>query len=113
VTEQSPRFECFISPEVGGARLYVVGWMPPSLRQRLDAQGEAVLASMPDLGELDRFMWSCDAPYDKEPSTVGGVSLASKGRGAIVLAEWMNAALAGSGSGSAEHVATSYRAVPQ
>jgi hypothetical protein len=85
--EQSPVLEVLIVPEDEGARLYVADWCSPALKARLDSQKSVKLDAMPDLGELDRFMFGADAPYRKA-STNGKHEINALGRSAIVLDEW-------------------------
>jgi hypothetical protein len=35
--------------------------------------------------ELEAYMWKCDAPYDKKPTTLGGLQVSARGRSAVVL----------------------------
>ncbi|MGO9835488.1 MAG: hypothetical protein ACLP1X_14840 [Polyangiaceae bacterium] len=39
----------------------------------------------PDLADLDRVMCSADAPFDRRPTTDGGVEVLAQGRSAKVL----------------------------
>jgi hypothetical protein len=85
--EQTPVLEILIVPEGEGARLYVSDWCSPALRSRLDAQKSGRLAAMPDMGELDQFMFGADAPY-RNASMNGKHEISAHGRSAIVLDEW-------------------------
>jgi len=85
--EQAPILEVLVVPEGDGARLYVAGWCSPALRGRLDSQRSAALSVMPDLADLDRFMWAADAPYVAS-KTNGRTEIAARGRAAVVLDSW-------------------------
>jgi hypothetical protein len=87
--EQSPVLEVRIVPEGDGGRLYVADWCSPALRARLDSQKSAKLEAMPDLAELDRFMFGTDAPYRKT-STNGKHEFTARGRSAIVFDRWLS-----------------------
>lgn len=63
-------------------------WTPPLLETFFDRHGEA-LADVLDFDDLDRYMSSRDASYEKRVSTLGGVQLEAHGASAEVLAEWL------------------------
>ena len=89
-TEQTPAVDVFIGRDHGGWRLYVArgSWCPPMLRDRLDEQLEAFPVGEPDLEELERHMWDCDAPYEKREATMG-VQITARGRSATALLVWL------------------------
>jgi hypothetical protein len=48
--------DLFVSKDGEGWRLYSAGWVPPTLRSRLDRCGERFLLPEPNLDDLGRFM---------------------------------------------------------
>ena len=89
-TEQTPVIDVFIGRDHGGWRLYVApeSWCPLMLRRQLDQHLEAFPVAEPDLEGLDKHMWQCDAPYEKQEATAG-VQIAARGRSATVLLVWL------------------------
>jgi hypothetical protein len=97
----SPAIDVFISADRGGSRLYFTraSWCPPMLRDHLTENLEAYPLKPPDLAELERHMWRCDAPYEKRVTTMGGAEIGAAGRSAIVLAVWLEGLLAPTDAG--------------
>ncbi len=60
-------------------------WRPELLRRRMDERGDIFPVAAPDLADLDRVMCSADAPFDRRPTTDGGVEVLAQGRSAKVL----------------------------
>lgn len=91
MTAQTPKLDLFLSPHGEAWRLYVGArsWAPPMLRKRMDRHGEVFPVAAPDLDDLERHMWGCDAPYEKRVATTGGVELGAVGRSAVVLLVWL------------------------
>lgn len=48
-------------------------WDPPMLRRWMNGRREVRCIGRPDLEDLERFMWRCDAPYEKRRTGGGGV----------------------------------------
>jgi hypothetical protein len=99
MTSPSPVIDVFVGPDHGGWRLYFArtSWCPPMLRDHLDENLEAFPVKEPDLADLDRHMWSCDAPYEKSVTKHGGVEIRARGRSAIVLGVWIEGILGATG----------------
>jgi hypothetical protein len=53
--------DLFVSKHGDAWRLYVAGWVPPRLRNRLDSYGECFPLPELPFDELERFMWTNDA----------------------------------------------------
>ncbi len=91
----TPRLDVFLLRDGASWRLLFAGgsWRPERLRQRMNEARE-VPVKEPDLADLERHQWACDAPYTVQPTTCGGgVALLARGRSAIVLAEWLDGLL--------------------
>jgi hypothetical protein len=86
----SARVEVFFGKHGDGWRLYVHGWAPPYIRQKLDENGEAFPVAAPELADLDAFMFRLDAPYQKQLAGNGDVAIEARGRAVIALGEWLN-----------------------
>lgn len=95
MTTQTPVIEAFIGRDGDAWRLYIApsSWCPPMLRSPLDDHLEAFPVAAPDLKQLDAQMWSCDAPYEKHETSLGGVEIKAKGRSATALLVWLEALL--------------------
>jgi hypothetical protein len=93
--------ELLFVPEGDGARLYVAGWCPVAVRERLDAVRSARLPAFPNLADLERFMWNVDAPY-RLRAMGPNLELEARGRGAVVLGEWVNSCTTDRGRQEAE-----------
>jgi hypothetical protein len=65
------------------------------LRDKLDADLEAVLPKLPDWNQLERFMWETDSPYEKRLTTSGGAEIRARGRSAVTLVSWLVDELSG------------------
>ena len=67
MTPQSPMTDVLIVPDEqqleDHLRPVLVG--PPMLRFHTNARREVFPVARPDLEDLERFMWACDAPYQK------------------------------------------------
>jgi hypothetical protein len=87
VAPKTPVLDLFIGRDGDGWRLYVAAtsWKPEVLRRRIDEHGEIFPVGAPDLATLDRVMWNADAPFDRRPTTDGGVEILARGRSAKVL----------------------------
>jgi hypothetical protein len=56
----------------------------------MDERGEIFPVAAPDLSDLDRVMWNADAPFERRPTTDGGVEVLAQGRSAKVpLLGWL------------------------
>lgn len=86
--EQTPVVEFLLVPEAEGVRLYVAGWCPPLIRTRPDPARSVHIGRVPDLGDLDSYMWNADAPFRRRASGVN-VEVEARGRSAIVVGEWV------------------------
>lgn len=84
------RIEVLFSRQGEAWRLYVVGWIAPYVRGKLDRQGEAFPVLAPDLNDLERYMWNVDAPFVRADTAVGGVAIEARGRSAVALWEWLD-----------------------
>jgi hypothetical protein len=84
---KAPVLDLFIGRDGDGWRLYVAAtsWTPGLLWRRMDERGEIFPVAAPDLADLDRLMGNADAPFDRRPTTDGGVEVLAKGRSAKVL----------------------------
>ena len=91
MNDQAPVLDIFISRDGDAHRLYFArgSWCPPMLRHSLDQNLEVFPVTEPDLADLDRHMWSCDAPYEKSVTKMGGVELRARGRSAVTLSVWL------------------------
>ena len=56
----------------------------------MNSRREVRCIRRPDLEDLERFMWRCDAPYEKRRTGGGGVQLFARGRGGFMLAFWIS-----------------------
>ena len=65
MTPQWPVTDVLIVPDGGGWRITFApfSWDPPMLRFHTNARREVFPVARPDLEDLERFMWACDAPY--------------------------------------------------
>ena len=74
MTPQWPVTDVLIVPDGGGWRITFApfSWDPPMLRMRTNARREVFPVARPDLEDLERFMWACDAPYQKWVGRDGG-----------------------------------------
>lgn len=63
--------------------------LPHYLRGFFDAHHEAYPVDL-DLEDLDRFMVSHGAEYEKRVSRLGGVEITARGASAVRLAEWLS-----------------------
>jgi hypothetical protein len=87
VAPTSPVFDLFIGRHGDAWRLYAAptSWKPDLLRWRMDERGEIFPVARPDLAKLDHLMWNANAPFDRRPTTDGGVEILAQGRSAKVL----------------------------
>jgi hypothetical protein len=87
VAPKPPVLDLFIGRDGDAWRLYVAAtsWKPEVLRRRMDERGEIFPVGAPDLADLDRVMWNADAPFERRPTTDGGVEVLAQGRSAKVL----------------------------
>jgi hypothetical protein len=84
---KTPVLDLFIGRDGNAWRLYVAptSWKPELLRRRMDEHGEIFPVSAPDFTDLDRLMWNSHAPFERRPTTDGGVEVLAQGRSAKVL----------------------------
>ncbi|MGO9837775.1 MAG: hypothetical protein ACLP1X_26605 [Polyangiaceae bacterium] len=82
-----PILDVFIGRDGDGWRLYVAptSWKPELLRRRMDERGDIFAVAAPDLADLDRVMCNAHAPFERRPTTDGGVEVLAQGRSAKVL----------------------------
>jgi hypothetical protein len=87
MTPKTPVLDLFIGRAGDAWRLYVAptSWTPELLRRRMDERGDIFPVAAPDLADLDRVMWNADAPFERRPTTDGGVEVLAHGRSAKVL----------------------------
>jgi hypothetical protein len=87
MTPKSPVLDLFIGRDGDAWRLYVAptSWKPELLRRRMDERGEIFPVAAPDLADLDRVMGNAGAPFERRPTTDGGVEVLAQGRSAKVL----------------------------
>ncbi|NLE87187.1 MAG: hypothetical protein GX607_12395 [Myxococcales bacterium] len=64
------------------------GWVPPLLAPFFDQHGETAPMLL-DLEDLDHFMKSRGASYEKRISTLGDVQLSARGSAAHELVRWL------------------------
>jgi hypothetical protein len=88
---QRPVLDIFIGRDGDAWRLYVAAssWKTGLLRDRLDERGQVFPVAKPDVGDLDKFMWDVDSPFERRPTTDGGVEILAKGRSAVTLLVWL------------------------
>ena len=88
---KAPVLDLFIGRDGDAWRLYVAptSWKPMLIADRMDERGSVFPVAKPDVGDLDRFMWNVDSPFDKRLTADGGVELLAKGRSAIALLVWL------------------------
>jgi len=92
MTPKTPVLDLFIGRDGGAWRLCVAAtsWKPHLLRRRLDEQGEIFPVASPDLTDLDRVMWNANAPFERRPTTDGGVEILAQGRsGKVLFLGWL------------------------
>ena len=84
---KTPVLDVSIGRDGDAWRLYVAptSWKPELLRRRMDERGEIFPVAAPDLADLDRVMCNADAPFERRPTTDGGVEVLAQGRSAKVL----------------------------
>jgi hypothetical protein len=84
---KTPVLDLFIGRDGDAWRLYVAptSWTPELLRRRMDERGDIFPVAAPDLADLDRVMCNADAPFERRPTTDGGVEVLAHGRSAKVL----------------------------
>jgi hypothetical protein len=84
---KAPVLDLFIGRDGDAWRIYVAptSWKPELLERRMDEHGEIFPVASPDLADLDRLMWKADAPFERRPTTDGGVEILAQGRSAKVL----------------------------
>jgi hypothetical protein len=87
MTPKTPVLDLFIGRDGDAWRLYVAptSWKPELLRRRMDERGEILPVAAPDLANLDRLMGNANAPFERRPTTDGGVEVLAQGRSAKVL----------------------------
>jgi hypothetical protein len=87
---KAPVIDIFIGRDGDAWRLYVAprSWWPGFLWNRGDERGVFPVAR-PDVEDLDRCMWDNDSPFERRPTTDGGVEILAKGRSAITLLVWL------------------------
>ena len=88
---KAPILDIFIGRHGDAWRLYVAptSWKPGLIRNRMDERGEIFPVARPDIDDLDRFMWDLDSPFERRPTTDGGVEILAKGRSAVTLLVWL------------------------
>ena len=91
MTLQTPVIDIFIGRDGEAWRLYVAptSWKPGVLRNRMDEHGEIFPVAKPDVEDLHRFMWDVDSPFERRPTTDGGLEVLAKGRSAVTLLVWL------------------------
>jgi hypothetical protein len=87
VTPKSPILDLFIGRHGAAWRLYFAptSWKPELLQRQMDQRGEIFPVGEPDVAELDRTMGNALAPFERRPTTDGGVEIRAHGRSAKVL----------------------------
>lgn len=86
----TPKVELLFTKDRESWRLYTHGWLPPYVRAKVDQQGQASPVRQPDLEDLNKHMWDCDAPYVKRSINPEVVEIDAQGRSAIALWEWLD-----------------------
>ncbi len=88
---KAPVLDLFIGRDGDAWRLYVAptSWKPMLIADRMDERGSVFPVAKPDVGDLDRFMWNVDSPFEKRLTADGGVEILAKGRSAIALLVWL------------------------
>lgn len=89
----STKLEILVSRDGDVWRLYVHGWIMPSLREMLDGHREALLQHRPEPSELEQYLCGRGAAYDYAPTLQGGFMITTVGRSTVVLSEWLSAEL--------------------
>ena len=91
MTPKTAILDLFIGRDGDGWRLYVAptSWKLELLERRMDERGEIFPVAAPDLSDLDRFMCNSDAPFERRPTTDGGMEILARGRSAEVLIGWL------------------------
>jgi hypothetical protein len=91
MTPKAPVLDLFIGRDGEAWRLYVaaLSWKPMLLRDRVDERGSVFPVAKPDVADLDGFMWDTDSPFERRPTTDGGVEILAKGRSAVTLLVWL------------------------
>jgi hypothetical protein len=84
---KTPVLDLFVGRDGDAWRLYVAptSWKPEHLRRRMDERGEIFPVAAPDLADLDGLMGNANAPFERRPTTDGGVEVLARGRSAKVL----------------------------
>jgi hypothetical protein len=84
---KAPVLDLFVGRDGDAWRLYVAAtsWKPEVLRRRMDEHGEIFPVAAPDLADLERLMGNAGAPFEKRPTTDGGVEVLAQGRSAKIL----------------------------
>jgi hypothetical protein len=87
MTPKNPVLDLFIGRDGDAWRLYVAptSWKPELLRRRMDGRGVIFPVAPPDVADLDRLMRNANAPFERRPTTDGGVAILAQGRSAKVL----------------------------
>ena len=87
MTPKSPILDLFIGRHGAAWRLYFAptSWKPELLQRQMDQRGEIFPVGEPDVAELDRTMGNALAPFERRPTTDGGVEIRAHGRSAKVL----------------------------
>ena len=90
MSEQLPVIDVFIGRDGTGWRFYSApfSWKTP-FSLHLNDRGCIFPVGRPDLDDLDRFMWETDAPYERRPTSDGGVEILARGRSAVTLVIWL------------------------
>jgi len=88
---KAPVLDIFIGRDGEAWRIYLAStsWKPGLLRSRMDEHGQVFPVARPDIEDLDRFMWEVDSPFERRPTTDGGVEILAKGRSAVTLLVWL------------------------
>ena len=93
MTPQTAVLDVFIGGDGDAWRLYFAptSWKPGFIGQfeRTVYMPTIYPVGRPDVGDLDRFMWDRDAPFERRPTAGGGVEIQARARSAMALAEWL------------------------
>ena len=92
MTPKTPVIDVLIARDGDAWRLYSApdSWRTP-FSLDVDKRGDIFPVGRPDVGDLDKFMWETDSPFERRSTAYGGLEIVAKGRSAVTLVVWLRA----------------------
>jgi hypothetical protein len=92
MTEKAPLLDVFIGRHGSAWRMYFApaSWRPSMLQSWMNEHREIFPVARPDAGDLEKFMWATDSPYQHRKTADGGLEIRAEGRSGVTLLVWLD-----------------------